>query len=145
MLGGPQLPRSTPGAKEYFFDNTAQFKDYNIAHVLLFSVLLSTTQNFQLYKEQGSQTCGRQIICSPQSNILRPSPGPLKGLSKELLPGMKLMRVWGVVNSPNLENLPFCKAKTVVQCTSAGQLTGSRTTGELPLLKKDKKCSKCNL
>ena len=37
---------------------------------------------------------------------------------------------------PYLENLPFRRAKTVVKCTSAGQLTGPRTTGELLLLKK---------
>ena len=35
----------------------------------------------------------------------------------------------------NLGNFPFRRAKTVVKCTSAGQLTGSRTTGELLLLK----------
>ena len=37
---------------------------------------------------------------------------------------------------PSLENLPFHRAKTVVQCTSAGQLTGPRIMGELLLLKK---------
>ena len=34
----------------------------------------------------------------------------------------------------NLEKLPFRKAKTAVQCTLAGQLTGFRTIGELLLL-----------
>ena len=42
------------------------------------------------------------------------------------------------VNHPNLDNLPFRRKKTVVQRTSAGQFTGSRTIGELLLLKKGK-------
>ena len=37
--------------------------------------------------------------------------------------------------SPNLEDLPFRRAKTLVQYTSAGQLTGRRIIGELLLLK----------
>ena len=36
----------------------------------------------------------------------------------------------------NFENLPFSRAKTVVQCTSAEQLTGPRAIGALLLLKK---------
>ena len=32
----------------------------------------------------------------------------------------------GVNQPPSLENLPFCMAKTVVQCTSAGQFTAPR-------------------
>ena len=43
--------------------------------------------------------------------------------------------VWGWLTSP-LENLPFHKAKTVVQSASAKQLTGPITSGELLLLKK---------
>ena len=35
---------------------------------------------------------------------------------------------------PNLENLPFRRAKAAVQCTSAGKLTGPRAIGELLLL-----------
>ena len=35
----------------------------------------------------------------------------------------------------NLENWPSRKAKTVVQCISAGQPTGPRTIGQLLLLK----------
>ena len=38
------------------------------------------------------------------------------------------MRGW---LTPNLENLPFHRAKTVVQCISVVQLTGPRTIGEL--------------
>ena len=43
------------------------------------------------------------------------------------------MGAMGVSNSPppNLENLPLCRAKTVVLCTSAGQFTGPRSIGEL--------------
>ena len=36
----------------------------------------------------------------------------------------------------NLENLPLRRAKTVVECTSVGQLTGPGTAGTLLLLKK---------
>ena len=53
---------------------------------------------------------------------------PAKGMQS----GTKLKGVWGSC-SPNLENLPHRMAKTVVQCTSAGQLTGPRTIGELLL------------
>ena len=38
---------------------------------------------------------------------------------------------------PSLEYLPFCRAKTVVKCASAGQLTRSRTIGQLLLLKQN--------
>ena len=41
-----------------------------------------------------------------------------------------------VVYSSNTENLLLRRAKTVVQCTSARQLTGPSTIGELMLLKK---------
>ena len=37
---------------------------------------------------------------------------------------------------PNRKYLPFRRAKTVVQCISAGQLTGPRTICELLLIKK---------
>ena len=43
---------------------------------------------------------------------------------------------YGGGSAPNIENLPFRKAKTVVQSASAGHLTGPRTIGELLLLKK---------
>ena len=33
--------------------------------------------------------------------------------------------------TPNLENLPFGRAKTAVQYTSAGQFSGPKTIGEL--------------
>ena len=49
--------------------------------------------------------------------------------------GMKLKGAWGETH-PNLENLPLRRAKTVVQCISAGQSTGSRTFGQLLLLEK---------
>ena len=42
----------------------------------------------------------------------------------------------GVAQPPNLENLPFRRAKTVVQCSSAGQPTGPKTIVELLFLKK---------
>ena len=40
------------------------------------------------------------------------------------------------MNHPtNLENLSFCRAGTVIQCISAGQLIERRTIGQLLLLK----------
>ena len=45
-------------------------------------------------------------------------------------PGTKRRRGMGVAHS-QLENLPLCSAKMVVQCTSKGQLTGPRTIGNL--------------
>ena len=44
--------------------------------------------------------------------------------------------VWGESPLPKFEKLPFHRAKTVSQCTSAGQLTGLKTIGELLSLKK---------
>ena len=46
---------------------------------------------------------------------------------------------------PNLENLPFRRAKTAVQCTSAGQPTGPRTIGELLLLKEKENATDKNV
>ena len=51
---------------------------------------------------------------------------------------MNLRGLYGGVSPPNLENLPFRKAKTVVQCTSAEQLAGPRSIGELLLLRAEK-------
>ena len=43
----------------------------------------------------------------------------------------------GVSNSPSLEkNLPFCRAKTVIQCTSAGKFAETRAIVKLLLLRK---------
>jgi len=39
----------------------------------------------------------------------------------------------GVSHTPNLDNLPFCRVKTVVQYISEGQLTGPKTIGQLLL------------
>ena len=41
-----------------------------------------------------------------------------------------------LATSPTLKSLPFPSAKTVVQCTSAGQFTGPRIIGELLQLKR---------
>ena len=48
--------------------------------------------------------------------------------------------LWGYGGgSPhNLENMPFRRVKTVVECSSAGQRTGPRAIGELLVLKKQK-------
>ena len=41
----------------------------------------------------------------------------------------------GVSPPPSFENLPFLRAKTVVQCTFTGQFSGPKIIGELLLLK----------
>ena len=43
----------------------------------------------------------------------------------------KLKAGMGVSHPSNLENLLFCRAKTAVKCTFAGQYTGSKNIGEL--------------
>ena len=43
---------------------------------------------------------------------------------------------YGRSDPPNLENVLFRRAKMVVQLTSARQLTGPRTIGEVLLLKR---------
>ena len=53
----------------------------------------------------------------------------------------------GMSHPHDFENLPFCRAKTVVQCISAGQLNGPTAIGQLLLLKEkvtDKKYSQGN-
>ena len=45
---------------------------------------------------------------------------------------------WGWDTLPNLDNLPFRRAKTVVQCSSTGEITGPRTIGQLLLVKNKK-------
>ena len=45
--------------------------------------------------------------------------------------------MWGEEPLPNLEDLPFRRAKAIVKCISARQFAGPRTIGQL-LLPKDK-------
>ena len=47
---------------------------------------------------------------------------------------MTLKGAWGE-SRPNLENLPFRRTETILQCISSGKVTGSRTNGQLLLLK----------
>ena len=51
--------------------------------------------------------------------------------------GTELKGGMGVAHPSNLDNLPFRRAKAVVQCIYAGQLTGPWTIGELLLLRKN--------
>ena len=54
------------------------------------------------------------------------------------LQGQSLRGVWeGSSPLPNFENMPFRRAKTAVQCTSACQFTGRRTIDELLLLQNE--------
>ena len=50
-------------------------------------------------------------------------------------PGTRLKGDMGVSHPPDLENLPFRRAKVVLQCTFAGQISRLRIIGELLLLK----------
>ena len=50
--------------------------------------------------------------------------------------GGNLREVTGGGSLPNFENMPLCRARMEVQCSSAGQHNGTRAIGELLLLKK---------
>ena len=55
------------------------------------------------------------------------------GVTPHTLPEVQGRNIWefGVNNPPSLENLQFQRAKTAVQCNSAGQLTAPSTIGQL--------------
>ena len=61
-----------------------------------------------------------------------------------MYPGTKLKEEIVPSHPPYPENLPFCRAKTVVQSIPAGLITGPRIIGELLLLKKTKQVTEKN-
>ena len=63
---------------------------------------------------------------------------PLRSVVSGCIQGRNLRGYVGepLPNPPTSKNFPFRRAKVVVKCTSARQLTGQRTIGELLLLQK---------